>query len=276
MHHRITPFLRWAGGKQWLVNSLIDLIPKDYAKYYEPFLGGGALYFALKPENATLGDVNRDLIEAYLAIQANPSSVIRKITQWSNTKPEYYKIRQKKFSSKTSRAARFIFLNKTCWNGLYRVNKQGDFNVPFSNNKREIIDPSEIKLASELLKGAQIVTSDFEDLVSPAQERDLVYLDPPYTVAHSNNGFRQYNEKLFSWEDQVRLANVAKKLADKGCYVIVSNALHSSIEDIYPTFQKIELERHSILAASTKARKKIKEALFLSRTIPIRGSTTDV
>ena len=261
------PFLRWAGGKQWLTPTLLSLTPKKYNTYFEPFLGGGSFFFSLKPSNAIIGDINLHLVETYEVIAIDPEKVIRILNQWDNNSDTYYKIRGKDFDNKYERAAKFIYLNKTCWNGLYRVNKQGKFNVPFSNNGRKICESEQIIEASKILQNAKLLSDDFEIILSLAKKDDFVYLDPPYTVSHSNNGFRQYNEKLFSWEDQKRLAKCASLLYKKGCFVLISNAWHEPIIKMYDDFNFLELSRHSIIAGDATRRKQISEVLFISKNI---------
>lgn len=267
--NKLKPFLRWAGGKQWLTDKLLSLVPSDIGVYHEPFLGGASFFFALKPENAILSDANRQLIETYQAVRNNPKAVIKHLRKWQNERETYYRIRASKFTKKAERAAQFIYLNKTCWNGLYRVNKKGEFNVPFSNNGREIFQYNHLIDIASSLRKAKLIWGDFEESVSTANQGDLIYLDPPYTVSHSNNGFRQYNEELFSWEDQRRLAKVAQNLVKNGCFVLVSNAYHLPILEMYKDFQVLELTRHSILAASSDRHKKITEVLLLSRNIQL-------
>jgi DNA adenine methylase len=261
---KIKPFLRWAGGKQWLTDKLLRISPNNIGVYYEPFLGGASFFFALGPENAVLSDSSHQLIETYQAVRDKPREVISKLEMWQNDRETYYRLRVSRFTRKTERAAQFIYLNKTCWNGLYRVNKKGEFNVPFSNNGRPVFDHNHLTAISSQLKSVKLLTNDFEKILSMASNGDLVYFDPPYTVSHSNNGFRRYNEQLFNWEDQKRLAQVAQKLTDKGCYVIVSNAWHMPIIEMYKEFQAFEISRHSILAANSTNRKRVTEALLLS------------
>ena len=260
----IRPFLRWAGGKQWLTNTLLAISPKEIGRYYEPFLGGGSFFFAYQPKKSTLSDTNHRLIETYQAIRDFPKEVIASLGQWENNKEIYYKVRGNKYNNKADRAAQFIYLNKTCWNGLYRVNRKGEFNVPFSNNGRVVFDADQIKKVSEALKSTSLISDDFENALSTVKQGDFIYFDPPYTVSHSNNGFRQYNEHLFSWEDQKRLARVANNLLDIGCYIIISNAWHMPIVEMYKNFHSFEFSRHSILAANSANRKKVSEALIIS------------
>ncbi len=200
-----TPFLRWAGGKQWLSNSISELAPLRYGRYFEPFLGGGSVFLALAPENAFLGDLNLSLISTYISVRDFPENVIYWLNKWKNHEDIFYKIRSSCFTDEAKNAARVIYLNKTCWNGLYRVNKKGEFNVPYGKTPhRSTHDPNAIRNVSLGLKKSQLVCSDFEVLLENTNDGDLIYLDPPYTTTHSNNGFRRYNETLFSWNDQKR------------------------------------------------------------------------
>ncbi|MEX2160983.1 MAG: Dam family site-specific DNA-(adenine-N6)-methyltransferase [Anaerolineales bacterium] len=266
----LSPLLRWPGGKQWLTEKLIALVPKEIGVYYEPFIGGAALFFALRPARAVLGDANRRLIETYETVRDNPRAVERALKKWPNTERTYYRLRSKEFTTRVEKAAQFIYLNKTCWNGLYRVNRRGKFNVPFSNNGRRVFDSDHLHHASAALRTAELVIGDFGLTLKRARERDFVYLDPPYITTHGNNNFRSYNERLFSWEDQKRLAVVANKLADQNCYVVLSNSAHQSIIELYKKFDQYEFTRHSVLAGKVSGRKKVREALFVSKNIKSR------
>lgn len=260
-----TTFLKWAGGKQWLAPRLGELFPKKFRRYFEPFLGGGSLYFSVRPIKAILGDANPRLIEMFLAVRDNPRSVIKQLQKWQYTKEDYYRIRSSVFDSRYVRAAQFIYLNRTCWNGLYRVNRRGDFNVPFGVFENPTIcNELAILSASALLKKATINCADFENTVRRASKGDLVYFDPPYTVAHANNGFVKYNEKIFSWQDQQRLAKTATDLRKRGCHVLISNAMHPSICDLYKGFHLVSFPRKSLLAGDPTKRRDITEALFSS------------
>lgn len=257
------PLLKWAGGKRNLLHSILPLVPPRFGRYYEPFLGGGALFFALEPEEALLSDKNSDLTHAYLQIRDKPDLVIRALRRLKNSKRDYYHIRASSPRTDADRAARFIYLITLAFNGIYRVNLNGHFNVPYGYKKHlEPCDEERIRRASALLRRAVIRDQDFEEALAGAARGDLVYLDPPYTVAHGNNGFVKYNAKIFSWEDQVRLSLVAKKLADKGCTVIVSNADHFSIHKLYKGFAVKTVERHSIIAASSEFRSQVTECVF--------------
>jgi DNA adenine methylase len=267
----IRPFLRWPGGKQWLATRLSKLVPKKCRTYFEPFIGGGSLFFASRPKSAKLGDLNERLIETYTAVRDRPLDVIQALSEWPNSKDIYYQIRSQVFTDNIRRAAQTIYLSKTCWNGLYRVNREGQFNVPFGNHERSVYDEKNILDASHILQTAELISCDFEDTVNSAASDDFVYIDPPYTVLHSKNGFRQYNDRLFSWNDQIRLAGVARKLIENGCSVVVSNANHPEVVKLYSGFKYYKLSRHSILAADPLRRCKTHEALFIS----FQGSELD-
>jgi DNA adenine methylase len=257
------PLLKWAGGKRNLLNSILPLVPATFKRYYEPFLGGGALFFALEPEEAFLSDKNADLIHAYAQVRDRPDVVISALRRLKNSERDYYNIRSTTPRSDGARAARFIYLITLAFNGIYRVNLNGEFNVPYGYKKH--LDPCDdegIRRASVLLAKAVIRDQDFEESLVGAKKGDLVYLDPPYTVAHGNNGFVKYNAKIFSWEDQLRLARVANDLAAKGCTVIVSNADHSSIRKLYRDFATTIIERNSIIAASSEFRSRVTERIF--------------
>ena len=258
------PFLRWAGGKQWLSHTLLRLVPGNDCTYYEPFVGGGSLFFARRPTRAVLGDINGRLTETYQVVRDLPHELIAILSHWENDESTYYTVRPTEFEDAVSRAAQVIYLNKTCWNGLYRVNRQGKFNVPFGYNGRTVFSPEHLLEASAVLQSASIVNGDFEQVLDTAIAGDFVYLDPPYTVLHSRNGFRQYNEKLFSWQDQVRLASTARELARRGCFVVVSNADNEGVVALYDGFFRQTLTRHSILSADPRARRKTDEALLVS------------
>ncbi|MFP5224873.1 MAG: DNA adenine methylase [Actinomycetota bacterium] len=257
------PFLRWAGGKQWLAPALAAAVGRTEGRYIEPFLGGGALFFQAHPRKAILGDVNEALVNAYRAVRDHPDLVTRYLRGWGLDAATYYAVRQSEFKSSARRAAQFIYLNRTCWNGLYRVNGDGHFNVPFGRPSRR--DPLDIRLlltASRALQGARIEAASFEVTMELAKAGDFIYCDPPYTLQHENNGFIKYNETLFQWKDQERLARMAGRLADKGCTVVVSNAWHDSLVDMYGGFRAYRLSRASTLGGRGSTRGRSSEALF--------------
>ena len=257
------PLIRWAGGKGLLLKHILPHTPTTFNRYYEPFFGGGALFFALQPENALLSDSNEELMNCYVQIRDHPEDIITLLPLLENTKEAYYVVRESVPQDAVGRAVRFLYLMKLAFNGVHRVNAQGHFNVPYGRTRNTpICDPNHIRLIGALLSPAQLSHGDFEIAVSGAQKGDFVYFDPPYTVAHSNNGFIEYNASIFSWEDQIRLATVAQKLAERGCKVLISNADHASIHALYDYFQSESISRASTIAASNKHRRQITECLF--------------
>jgi DNA adenine methylase len=211
-----------------------------------------------------LADSNAELIECYQQIRDNCEMVIHELQQLKNSKRDYYRIRKDDPREATARAARFIYLVKLAFNGIYRVNRStGRFNVPYGNHtRRNVFDEDGLRDASAILCHAKLGSTDFEETVETATSGDLVYLDPPYTLAHSNNGFVRYNQRLFSWPDQIRLAACAAQLAEKGVHVIVTNAPHSSITRLYQGFSRSRFTRMSQIAADPAFRKSVKELVL--------------
>jgi DNA adenine methylase len=260
-------FLRWAGSKRFLLKHLIDILPSEFETYREPFLGSGALYFLLQPQKAVLSDVCIDLVNAFLAVRDNVNAVLEHLAPLKPHKEIYYNVRQNRSISHFKYAAEFIYLNKTCWNGLYRVNAAGAFNVPFGRvGTDSVIDGDNLKACASTLGSSDTLLKacDFEESLKDAKAGDLVYLDPPYVTGHNNNGFIAYNEVLFSWEDQIRLATLAQNLADMGVHVIVSNANHDEVIKLYPRFKTKYFSRSSTLASDVKRRRIISEVLLFT------------
>ncbi|MCG2723055.1 MAG: Dam family site-specific DNA-(adenine-N6)-methyltransferase [Thermodesulfovibrionales bacterium] len=250
----IKPFLKWAGGKRWLVSKHDAIFPKEYKRYFEPFLGSGAIFFSLAPSRAYLSDVNANLIEVYTAVRDDWRAVWNRLLWHSrhHNKEHYYGTRASKPGTAASRAAKFIYLNRTCFNGLYRVNRKGIFNVPKGTKNSVIFPDDSFEKIANLLRSAQIVCSDFEESIDKTGIGDFIYIDPPYTVKHNMNNFIKYNELLFSWEDQERLATAATKASKRGALVLISNADSKYIKRLYSNdeWNHIVLSRHSIIASA--------------------------
>lgn len=260
------PFLKWAGGKGHLLPKLRPLVPKHYNKYIEPFLGGGALFFDLCPRNAVLSDLNAELINCYIAVQDAPERVLEKLKPLPVNSRTFYKIRKLDPSKLDAfeRAARLIYLNKTCYNGLYRVNKKGQFNVPYGKNDNVVVfTPRLILQASRALKGVNLLQGDFEQiLLEYTSSGDFAYLDPPYPPIGRYSNFTRYTSNSFHKKDHIRLARVVEELDDRNCRFILSNVKHPLIEKIYSSFRKIEVEAPRYISSIGDRRGDVTEAII--------------
>lgn len=259
---RITPPLKWAGGKRWLVRNHLSLFPDEYDTYFEPFFGGGAVLFSLLPRKATISDANFDLIRTYKAIQFDFSGVESALAQHASSHSDeyFYKIRSTRPHDPVELAAWFLYLNRTCYNGLYRVNKKGHFNVPRGTKNAVILPSDDFEAVAKALDVCEILYSDFEPVVDRSKSGDFVFLDPPYTVKHNNNGFIKYNENLFSWEDQVRLAKAVARAQRRGVKLLVSNADHRSVRELYDGIgETLTLNRHSVIGGGAGYRSNTSE-----------------
>lgn len=260
----VTPFLKWAGGKRWLVDDYSQLFTVKYNNYFEPFLGSGAVFFYLLPEKSTLSDYNTSLINTYNAIKDDWERVYHELEKHSryHSAEYYYKIRNMVARNNYTRAAQFIYLNRTCWNGLYRVNLKGKFNVPKGTKNRVILDTDNFEFISRLLFNAEIRKADFEETINQTKRGDLLFVDPPYTVNHNKNGFLKYNERIFSWDDQIRLSAAIKSAKKRGVKILLTNADHDSIRNLYrDNFNIITLKRRSVISGSSKYRGIVNELL---------------
>lgn len=261
----IRPFLRWAGSKRKLLKFLRPYIPAKWNKYYEPFLGGGSMFFHLGPKSAEISDASQPLIDTYKAVRDDHERILRFLAPLSPDRPTFDRLRTYSPRSKTNKAAQLIFLNKACWNGLYRVNSDGIFNVPFGQPKTDFVINEEnfIRCAAQLRRrSVSIKKQGFEEIENRVEKGDFIFLDPPYVTSHNMNGFADWNESLFSWADQIRLAEMAQRLIRAGANVLVTNAAHPDIQRLYAGFGAREFERHSTLASDKTRRRKTTEAIF--------------
>jgi len=234
-------------------------------RYYEPFLGGGAVFFYLRPQLATLSDINRDLINVYQVVRDTPKELIHAVRRIPVRADEYYRLRKSQPRTPLNAAARFLYLNRTAFGGIYRLNRKGHFNVPFGGGDRTpapLWEDQLIERASTLLRKVRIKPSDFASLMRQAEVGDVIYCDPTYTVAHDSNGFVRYNERNFSWADQVRLAEEAHFAAQRGVTVLVSNAHNDLLRKLYPQAHVEVLTRTSRVSVQLNGRKKVAEYFF--------------
>jgi DNA adenine methylase len=247
----------------------MELVPADVGRYFEPFLGGGALFLALRPTIATISDRNSALMDCYRAIRDDHAEVGRILRAFPRDRDGYLKIRASVPQDSVMRAARVIYLTTLAFNGIYRVNRRGAFNVPYGGRTYdELGDEEELRAFAEAFASAEIKSGDFEAAVTGAGAGDFVYLDPPYTVTHSNNGFVRYNDRIFSWKDQQRLADVAQSLVRSGCTVVVTNAFHPSVVSLYPSFRAMSVTRTSLMAAAPDRRGPIQELVLTNAPTP--------
>ena len=261
----IEPFLKWPGGKRWLTSRHLEMFPKTYGKYIEPFLGGAAVFFALSPEDAYLSDANAELINAYNRIKTGRLKIERSLARYQKKHDSefYYKVRNRRPKDPIARAARFLYLNRTCFNGIYRVNKEGNFNVPIGTKDTVSFEDGYLENVEKALKNARIRTRDFAIAIGNANKGDFVFIDPPYTVMHNNNGFVKYNAQLFSWADQARLATAIKAASTRGAFIMMSNADHASVKALYNGFGTHHtLTRSSVLAGDPGYRRNATELLI--------------
>lgn len=286
MSEKMLPLLKWAGGKRKIARKIIDLINHDIqdGTYFEPFLGGGAVLFELAPEKAICFDYNKDLIEFYNVVKKQPKkliNILEKKYEHQNNKDFYYSIREldrdeSKFNamSEVERAARFMYLNKTCFNGLWRVNRKGYNNVPFGRYVRpKILDEEAIMKASKYFNdnNIQFYSSDFSEVLKYVKKGDLIYFDPPYDIEENQSEFVSYTMNGFNREDQKRLKEVSDKLVEKGAIVAISNSKTKFIQELfsgknyeyYTINNNIRVRR--VIASNAKNRKVIKEVLIVGR-----------
>lgn len=251
------PFLKWPGGKRWLVSRHAHLFPNTFERYVEPFVGSGAVFFHLAPRRALLSDANPELINAYKCIRSHARKIESRLARLhdKHNATLYYEIRKARPVAPLERAVRFLYLNRTCFNGLYRVNRSGQFNVPMGSKTEVVYPQGYLTRVASLLKRASLRTADFETVIDRAGEGDLVFVDPPYTVMHNNNNFIKYNAHLFSWADQQRLARAVKRASARGAAIVLSNADHDSVRDLYKGFGRhLKLDRSTVLAAGADHR----------------------
>jgi len=267
---RPKPFVKWAGGKRQLLTEIRHLIPLNYRTYHEPFLGGGAVFFELSPVSAFLSDSNERLVRCYIGIQKYVEEVISLLKEYSKKRSRQFFLKMRKWdidhASDAEVAAWFIFLNKTGFNGLYRVNSKNLFNVPYGDNKNaQICDEENLKACSAALEQARIGCEDYSAVLNRAEPGDLVYFDPPYMPLSATSYFTSYTAKGFTREDQIKLRDVALDLKRRGVHVLLSNS--SSAAEFYPTR---EFSRTRVMAArpvnsNAAGRGKIEELLITPR-----------
>lgn len=256
------PFLIWVGGKTFLLPDILPLIPPYQGRYLEPFLGGGAVFFATKPDRALLSDSNKELVLAYQMVRDCPQEVMGYLqnTYTEDTRENYYRVRAQnwKAMSPEQGAARMIFLNRTCFRGEYRTNRNGEFNSPYGNRHRRIYKEKIILKASEALQSAEIVSADFRETLEKAQAGDFVFLDPPYpSLDWRQEKFTRYTPGKFSGQDHVDLAGEVRRLAAMGCYVMVTVSDSPFTRDLYSFCNIRAVDTHNCLTRTGERKREL-------------------
>ncbi|MHA1796672.1 MAG: DNA adenine methylase [Promethearchaeota archaeon] len=253
----IKPFLKWAGGKTQLIPELSKYVPIRFNKYIEPFIGGGAFFFYLNPGKAIISDSNEELIITYKAIRDNVEEIIEILEGYKNEEAFFYKIRSldpNKLSD-TERAARLIYLNKTCFNGLYRVNKKGEFNVPYGKRNGEFLNREQLRDSSEFLQNVIILHSDYlETLKKYSKKGDFIFLDPPYYPVGKYSDFKRYTKEFFYHDDHVILKQEFDRLVKMGCHVLLTNSDHPVIMELYKDYEIKVIETKRLISSNPKTR----------------------
>lgn len=237
------PFIKWVGGKTQLLPELAKRVPKDFARYYEPFIGGGALFFYLQPSKAILTDINPELVTLYTVVRDKVEELIEDLGQHVYERDYYYQTRNIDRTSEygswsdVQRASRLIYLNKSCYNGLYRVNSQGHFNVPFGRyTDPTILNPDNLRACHLALKGSTVEVADFRSIYKKIRARDFVYFDPPYAPISASANFTGYTKHGFDIEMQYALRDLCRRLDTKGVRFMVSNSSAPLVLDLYAEF----------------------------------------
>ncbi len=240
------PFLKWAGGKSQLLDELNRVRPKAFNRYIEPFIGGAALFFDINPEQGVIGDLNPELINVYTVVRDQVEALIVKLSSLKNTEEDFYEIRARRFEDldEVTAGARTIFLNRTCFNGLYRVNKSGHFNSPYGKNpKAKFVRADTLRSASKALQGTEIILGDYKKVLKEnARAGDFVFLDPPYLPISEYSDFKRYTKERFDDEDHAELAEEVRRLQKLGCHVVLTNSNHPLITELY---EGMEIAVHS-------------------------------
>ena len=271
-YYNLQPFTKWTGGKRQLLGELRSYMPETYGRYFEPFVGGGALFFDLAPEQAVINDFNEELINAYRQIKNNPAELINLLIKHkeNNGKDYYLALRSADRDGRISRmtgverAARILYMLRVDFNGLYRVNSKNQFNVPYGRYKNpKIVDVDLLYQISEYLNenDIEILQTDFAEAVKDAQTGDFVYFDPPYIPLNETSSFTSYTHEGFSYEEQIRLRNTFKELTERGVYAMLSNSSSPLVEELYKDFNIYFVEAQRTNGAKSSSRGKISEII---------------
>ena len=262
------PIVKWVGGKRQLMFELLKNMPKSYNRYFEPFIGGGALFFELQPDNAYISDMNEELINLYSVVRGSVDELIEDLSKHEVSKEYFLEIRNidrtEEYSklSNVERASRFIYLNRTCFNGMYRVNSKGEFNVPFGHYKNpRIVDENNLTNCSNLLQRTEIRHADFSEILTKVQEGDFVYFDPPYVPLSETSSFTSYTKDGFDIDMQFKLRDVCDELDSIGVKFLLSNSDTKLVNELYENYNIKKVFASRQINANADGRGKITEVL---------------
>ncbi len=269
----IVPFLKWVGGKRQLIEQIKPVLPKDFSKlkYFEPFIGGGAVFFHFQNKNSVINDFNGDLVNAYLSVKNNLEELLVSLKKHENTSEYFYKIRELdrgeafKSMSSVDRASRLIYLNKTCYNGLYRVNNSGEFNSPFGNYKNpNIVNEPVIRAVSKFLIDNNISISnvDYAEAIKTADEKSFIYFDPPYQPVSDSSNFTGYVQGGWQEDDQIRLKETCDELANRNIKFLLSNSSSGFIKDLYKDYSITTIQANRAINSVGDKRGAVDEVLI--------------
>ncbi len=265
---KASPVVKWAGGKRQLLSELTQRLPNSYNRYFEPFIGGGALFFELAPQDAYISDINPELINLYNVIRDDVDALISDLSSHENS-PEYYSEirawdRDENYAnvSNVRKASRFIYLNKTCFNGLYRVNSKGHFNVPFGRYANpNVLNPDALYTASGVLQSTQIEFANFDNILNYVKKDDFVYFDPPYIPLSETSSFTSYSKEDFGMDEQRELKNLCDKLTSLGVKFMLSNSDTSASNELYSGYKIEKIYASRFINSKASGRGKITEIL---------------
>ncbi len=271
------PFLKWVGGKGQLLSQFESLFPKKFNSYFEPFIGGGAVFFSINPKKAHINDINKTLTQTYIHIKDNVDTLIKSLKKLENeflkkdeiARKEFYYSLREKYNSLShedfEKSLYFLFFNKTAFNGVYRENSKGGFNVPMGNYKNpKIVDEENLKNVSEILSNTKITSGSFVDAVKNAKAGDFVYFDPPYHPLSETSSFTSYSKDSFSKDDQIKLRDLFIELDKKGVYVMLSNSSSPFIKEIYSGYRQIPVYASRMINSKADKRGKISEVVIVN------------
>ncbi len=260
-----SPILRWAGGKSRLLPRLMPLLPVSYSRFIDPMVGGGALFLYLRPRHSILGDINLELMSFYRALRTHPDRLIRRMTSLRASRDMYYRMRTLRTRDTVTRAVRFAYLNRLCWNGLYRVNRMGNFNVPIGSRlPRMLWDHQTLRATSRALRQAKLHVGDFGKMLQLVRPKDFVFLDPPYPRgAHDGLGFNRYTATTFGMTEHRRLGQWASELATRGAFVMIVLAARRKLLAAYPAqFRRRLLTTRSLISCNSSSRRRVREIVL--------------